>query len=78
MIFNIELPFSSNKTTIRTDPNPKDLDPGGQKNTDPAPYILSLLIFYTTFRQMEVFAKSFREKLSRKIDEISRKLWYLS
>jgi hypothetical protein len=33
----------------------------GPTNTDPAPYILSLLIFYTTFRQIEVFAKSFRE-----------------
>jgi hypothetical protein len=48
---------SSNKTRILTgfpqirpgsgpDPNPKDPDPGGQKTTDPAPYILSLLIFY--------------------------------
>jgi hypothetical protein len=55
-------------------PDPTDPDPGGQKTTDPAPYILSLMIFYTTFRQIEVFAISFREKLSRKIDEISRKL----
>jgi hypothetical protein len=34
---------------------------------DPAPYILSLLIFYTTFRQFEVFAKTFREKLTKKV-----------
>jgi hypothetical protein len=67
MIFNIELPFSSNKTRIWPDPNPTDPDPdpGGQKTTDPAPYILSLLIFYTTFCQIEVFAKTFREKLTK-------------
>jgi hypothetical protein len=47
----------------RPDPNPTD--PGGQKTTDPAPYILSLLIFYTTFRQIKVFAKNFREKFTK-------------
>jgi hypothetical protein len=47
------------------DPNPTDLDSGGQKTTDPAPYILSLLIFYTTFRQIEVFVKTFHEKLTK-------------
>jgi hypothetical protein len=46
-----------------------DPDPGGQKNTD-----LALLIFYTTFYQIEVFAKSFCEKLSQKIDKLSQKL----
>jgi hypothetical protein len=67
---------SSNKAGIRTgfpqirpgsgpDPNPTDPDLGGQKTTDPAPYIHSLLIFYTTFRQIEVFAKNFREKLTK-------------
>jgi hypothetical protein len=52
-----------------SEPNPTDPDPGGQKTTDPALYILSLLIFYTTFRQIEVsrkvFSKNFRERLTK-------------
>jgi hypothetical protein len=65
MIFNIELPFSLNKTRIGNRIRIQKV----KKNTDPAPYILCLLIFYTTFWQIKVFAKSFHEKLSRKIDK---------
>jgi hypothetical protein len=32
-----------------------------------------LLIFYATFRQIEIFVKTFREKFSQKIHEISQK-----
>jgi hypothetical protein len=64
MIFTIELPFS-----LHREPDPDqclcctDPDPGGQKNTNPAPYILPLLIFYTTFCQIEgwkTFAKNWQ------------------
>jgi hypothetical protein len=37
-------------------------------------YRIGNLIFYTTFRQIEVFVNSFCEKLSQKIDKISQKL----
>jgi hypothetical protein len=71
MIFNIELPFSLNKNRIGNwihiwirayDVRIRIRE---AKKTDPAPYILSLLIFYTTVRQIEVFATNFRKKLTQ-------------
>jgi hypothetical protein len=73
---NIELPFSLNKARIGNriririrayDVRIRIRMQEAKKNTDPAPYILSLLIFYTTFSQIEVFAKTFRENFSQKV-----------
>jgi hypothetical protein len=81
MIFNIELTFSLNKIRIgnRIQIRIYAYDvririQEVKKNADPAPYILSLLIFYTTFRQIEVFAKTFHKKFLQKIDQILQKL----
>jgi hypothetical protein len=65
MIFNIELPFYSNKTRIRTGSESDGSGSRRPKNHGSGSDILSLLIFYTTFRQIEVFAKTFREKLTK-------------
>jgi hypothetical protein len=71
MIFNIELPCSLNKTRIgnwiriRILAYDVRIRIQEAKNTDPTPYFLSLLKFYTPFRQIEVFAKTFREKLMK-------------
>jgi hypothetical protein len=89
MIFNIQLPFSLNKTRIenRIQIRIRAYDvqiwiririQEAKINTDPAPYILSLLIFYTTFCQIEAIANTFRKKFLRKIDEILWNLWNLS
>jgi hypothetical protein len=79
MIFDIELPFSLNKTKIGNFGSAYDVRIQIQIQEAKKTRIrLHIFLLYWYFIPLFSSDWGFREKFFRKIDEISRKLWHLA